>query len=161
MEDQDQLQEIFIPYTYTFDQFTVFFYGDRVFVGEKSFPIGQCTIDVMNLSAGLWDEIDRRVQQFLPAAQQLLNKKADSVVASVQEKLNAVWDVIFTLPVYRDLRIDEECSYHALENLLTEGTNGHRSSCQVQRDTPCIWNFWKGWLTLLTASADSRARSLL
>lgn len=135
MEDQDQLQEIFIPYTYTYDQFTVFFYGDRVFVGEKSFPIGQCTVDMMNLSAGIWDEIDRRVQQFLPAAQQLLSKKTDSVAASAQEKLNAVWDVIFTLPVYRDLRIDKECSYHALENLLTErgkwteiqmpGTEGH------------------------------------
>lgn len=135
MEDQDQLQEIFIPYTYTYDQFTVFFYGDRVFVGEKSFPIGQCTVDMMNLSAGIWDEIDRRVQQFLPAAQQLLSNKTDSVAASAQEKLNAVWDVIFTLPVYRDLRIDKECSYHALENLLTErgkwteiqmpGTEGH------------------------------------
>lgn len=121
MEDQDQIQEVFIPYTYTYDQFTVFFYGDRVFVGDKSFPIGQCTVDMMNLGEGIWDEIDRRVQQFLPAAQQLLSKKADSVVASAQEKLNAVWDVIFTLPVYRDLRIDEECSYHALENLLTEG----------------------------------------
>ena len=88
MEDQDQIQEVFIPYTYTYDQFTVFFYGDRVFVGDKSFPIGQCTVDMMNLGEGIWDEIDRRVQQFLPAAQQLLSKKADSVVASAQEKLS-------------------------------------------------------------------------
>ena len=76
MEDQDQIQEVFIPYTYTYDQFTVFFYGDRVFVGDKSFPIGQCTVDMMNLGEGIWDEIDRRVQQFLPAAQQLLSKKS-------------------------------------------------------------------------------------
>mgnify|MGYP000500224472 FL=1 len=32
----NQTQGIFIPYTYTYDQFTVFFYGDRVFLGEKS-----------------------------------------------------------------------------------------------------------------------------
>ena len=36
----NQTQGIFIPYTYTYDQFTVFFYGDRVFLGEKSLPTG-------------------------------------------------------------------------------------------------------------------------
>lgn len=27
-----------LDYTYTYDQFTVFFYGDRVFVGKKDYP---------------------------------------------------------------------------------------------------------------------------
>ena len=38
---EEQMKEIFIPHTYTYDQFTVFFYGDRIFVGEKDFPTGQ------------------------------------------------------------------------------------------------------------------------
>lgn len=117
---EEQMKEIFIPYTYTYDQFTVFFYGDRIFVGEKDFPTGQCSVDMMNLSEDILNTIDHRVQDFLPAAQRLLTEKTDSAAASAQEKLNAVWDVVFTLPVYRDLKLDEVCSYHALEHLLTD-----------------------------------------
>lgn len=117
---EEQMKEIFIPHTYTYDQFTVFFYGDRIFVGEKDFPTGQCSVDMMNLSEDILNTIDHRVQDFLPAAQRLLTEKTDSAVASAQEKLNAVWDVVFTLPVYRDLKLDEVCSYHALEHLLTD-----------------------------------------
>ena len=116
----NQTQGIFIPYTYTYDQFTVFFYGDRVFLGEKSLPTGQCSVDILNLDEEILMKIYQRVQDFLPAAQRLLTEKTDIAVVSAQEKLNAVWDVVFTLPGYRDLQIDRECSYHALENLLTE-----------------------------------------
>ena len=45
---EEQLR-IELDYTYTYDQFTVFFYGDQVFVGRKDYPIGQCCVDVMNL----------------------------------------------------------------------------------------------------------------
>lgn len=37
-EGSERIQEV-IPYTYTYDQFTVFFYGDHVFVGGKEYPI--------------------------------------------------------------------------------------------------------------------------
>lgn len=84
---EEQMKEIFIPHTYTYDQFTVFFYGDRIFVGEKDFPTGQCSVDMMNLSEDILNTIDHRVQDFLPAAQQLLTEKTDSAVASAQEKL--------------------------------------------------------------------------
>ena len=50
-------------YTYTYDQFTVFFYGDRVFVGKKDYPVGQCCVDVLNLGEALIDEISRRIRQ--------------------------------------------------------------------------------------------------
>ena len=46
----NQTQGIFIPYTYTYDQFTVFFYGDRVFLGEKSLPTG-CRTSCLQLNA--------------------------------------------------------------------------------------------------------------
>nr|WP_325303651.1 hypothetical protein [uncultured Oscillibacter sp.] len=64
-----------LDYTYTYDQFTVFFYGDRVFVGKKDYPIGQCCVDVMNLDESILDEIDQRVRLFIPAARKLPTEK--------------------------------------------------------------------------------------
>jgi len=54
----------------------------------------------------------------------------------VQEKLNAVWDVVFSLPLYRDLPMDERTSRNLFPMLLsdnkkwneafTEGTEGNK-----------------------------------
>jgi len=54
--------------TYTYDCFTVFFYGDHVYVGGKEYPVGQCCVDVMNLDDTIPDELDRRVRELIPAA---------------------------------------------------------------------------------------------
>ena len=48
-EGLERTQATFM-YTYTYDQFTVFFYGDHVFIGRNEYPIGQCCVDVMNLN---------------------------------------------------------------------------------------------------------------
>ena len=40
MADVSERTQATFMYTYTYDQFTVFFYGDRVFVGRKEYPIG-------------------------------------------------------------------------------------------------------------------------
>ncbi len=84
---QDRIKGI---YTYTYDQFTVFFYEDHVFIGGKEYPIGQCCVDIVNLDEAVLKEIDQRVSVFLPAAQALLKEKTDSAAALAQEKLNAV-----------------------------------------------------------------------
>ena len=60
------------------------------------------------------------MEEFIPAAQALLSKKTNSVVAFAQKKLNAVWDIIFTMPVYRDLNMDLKLSYHLLERLYEQ-----------------------------------------
>ena len=116
----EQLTRIEGVFTYTYDQFTVFFYGDHVYIGGKEFPIGQSVVDVLNMGESVLDEIDRRVREFIPAAQTLLAEKTDGAAALAQERLNAVWDVIFTLPVYRDLPMDEENSYHLFERLMAD-----------------------------------------
>lgn len=118
---EEQMERIEMPFTYTYDQFTVFFHGDHVFIGGKDFPIGQCCVDIMNLDEQVLHEVDRRVREFVPAAQALLAEKTDSAAASAQEKLNAVWDVIFALPVYRELKMDVESNYHTFERLLADG----------------------------------------
>ena len=83
---EEQMERIEIPFTYTYDQFTVFFHDDHVFIGERDVPIGQCCVDIMNLDEQVLHEINRRVREFVPAAQALLAEKTDSAAASAQEK---------------------------------------------------------------------------
>ena len=71
---------IHIPHTYTYDQFTAFFYEGRVYLSDTNYPIGQCCVDVMNMDEEVLDEIDRRVEKFIPAAWALLSKKTNSAV---------------------------------------------------------------------------------
>lgn len=66
------------------------------------------------------DEIDRRMEEFVPVARALLTEKTNSAAVFAQKKLNAVWDIIFTMPVYHDLNMDMELSYHSLERLYEQ-----------------------------------------
>ena len=116
----EQEGHISIPFTHTCDQFTTFFYDGRVYLSDTSYPIGQCCVDVANMDEEVLDEIDRRMEEFIPAARDLLSKKTNSAVAFAQKKLNAVWDIIFAMPVYRDLNMDLELSYHLLERLYEQ-----------------------------------------
>lgn len=116
----EEMERAEFEYTYTYDQFTVFFYGDRVFIGKKDYPVGQCYVDILNLDEALFDGIEQRVKEFVPAARNLLIEKADSAAALAQERLNAVWELIFALPVYRDLKMDEPCNYHTFQWLMAD-----------------------------------------
>ena len=91
-----------------------------MFVGKKDYPIGQCCVDVMNLNKATLDEIDRRVRQFIPVAQKLPIEKTGSAAALAQERLNTVWELIFALLVYRDLRMDESCCFHTFRRLMAD-----------------------------------------
>lgn len=42
-------ESICIPFTYTYDQFTTFFYDGRVYLSDTSYPIGQCCVDIANV----------------------------------------------------------------------------------------------------------------
>ena len=75
-EGSERTQATFM-YTYTYDQFMVFFYGDHVFIGGKEYPIGQCCVDVMNLNESVLKKIARRVKVCISAAVDLLTKKTD------------------------------------------------------------------------------------
>ena len=116
----EEMERTEFEYTYTYDQFTVFFYGDRVFIGRKDYPVGQCCVDILNLDESLFDEIGQRVNDFIPAARNLLIEKTDSAAALAQERLNAVWELIFALPVYRDLKTDKE-KWAQVQNPTSEG----------------------------------------
>lgn len=147
----EQLTRIEGVFTYTYDHFTVFFYDNHLYIGGKEFPIGQSVVDVLNLDESVLDEIDRRVQEFIPAAQTLLAEKTDSAAALTQERLNAVLDVLFTLPVYRDLPMDEENSYHLFELLMAD------TEKWVQMEEPTSEGrvMFQGMLASLACLADS------
>lgn len=71
----EEMERAEFEHTYTYDQFTVFFYGDRVFIGKKNYPIGQCCVDILNLDEALFAEINQRVREFVPSARNLLTEK--------------------------------------------------------------------------------------
>ena len=99
-----------------YDQFSVLFWEDNVMLGGgASFPLGQITTDFLNTDEQDIAEIDKRVREFTTGMRALLNHKNNDAVIPLQEKLNAVWDVIFTLPFYRDLPLN----IHSSRNLLT------------------------------------------
>ena len=75
-------------------------------------------MDVMNLDESILGEINRRVRLFIPAARNLPSEKTDSAAALAQERLNAVWKLIFALPVFRDLKMDEACCFHTFRRLM-------------------------------------------
>lgn len=104
----------------TFDRFSVFFTGGTVFLDGAAFPLGQLTTDVLNLDGKILTEVDRRVNHFMPAVWTLLQEKTDSAARSAQERLNAVWDLVFDLPVYRRLRLDTETAWSLFPDLLSD-----------------------------------------
>ena len=110
----------------TFDQFTVLFTKEKVFLGEKSFPLGQLTTDILNLDENVLDEIEERVNSFLPTVQALLQEKTDNAAHMAQEKLNPVWDLIFELPVYRNLKMDINTSYNLFPILSADQNKWNR-----------------------------------
>lgn len=147
----EELTHIELDYTYTYDQFTVFFYGNQVFVGKKDYPIGQCCVDVMNLAESILNEIDRRVRLFIPVARKLPTEKTDSAAALAQERLNAVWELIFALPVYRDLKMDEECCFHTFQRLMAD----NEKWVQVRDPSSEGYAIYQGMIAGLACFAES------
>ena len=137
---EEQLRHTEIPYTHIPNKFTVFFYGDRVYIGKRNYPIGQCGVDVMNMDGAVIGEIVRRAADFGEAAHALLEEDTNAAAQLAQEKLNAVWDVVFSLPVYRDLLMDRDYTHRLIELLLADRekwaqvrTPGSSAAAQYER----------------------------
>ena len=151
----EEMKRTEFEFTYTYDQFTVFFYGDRIFVGKQDYPIGQCCMDILNLDEAVFGEIARRVRELVPAARDLLTEKTDSATALAQERLNAVWELIFALPVYRNLKMDEPCNYHTFQRLMAD----KEKWAQVQDPASTGYAKYQGMLMELISFAE-RLRGL-
>lgn len=86
----------------------------------NEFPLGQLTTDVLNLDDAVLTEIDRRINDFMSAAAAIFTEKTDSAACSAQEKLNAVWDLVFELPLYRDLEMDLDTAHNLFPLLFSD-----------------------------------------
>lgn len=103
-----------------FDCFSVLFGRGELYVGGESFPLGQCATDILNLDSALLAELDRQIGMLIPAVKNLFSEKTGSAVRSAQEQLNAVWDLIFDLPVYRNLKLDKWSAYNPFPLLFSD-----------------------------------------
>ncbi len=103
-----------------FDCFSVLFGRGEVFVNSKAFPLGQCSTDILNLDSAVLTELDRRISKLMPVVKKLFREKTDSAACDLQELLNAVWDLVFTVPLYRDLSIDSWTTYNLFPLLLAD-----------------------------------------
>jgi len=74
----------------------------------------------LNLNGAALTELDRCIGALMPAVQTLFQEKTDSAARSAQELLNAVWDLVFTLPLYWELKMDLEISYHLFLLLFSD-----------------------------------------
>lgn len=119
----------------SFDCFSVLFGKGEVFLNDMIFPLGQCTTDILNIDGEVLGELDRRIEKLMPAVKSLLQEKTDSAARSAQELLCAVWDLIFSFPVYRNLNMDIWTANNLFPLLLSDpekwaevqeaGTEGH------------------------------------
>ena len=89
-----------------FDAFSVFFWDNSVHIGGRTYPLGQTTVDVLNLSTEEFDRLCDRTQAFGHAFDRMLERRDARMAEDVQAKFNAAFDVISTLPPYRDLELD-------------------------------------------------------
>ena len=103
---------------YYFDQFSVLFTENEVHIGKQHLPLGQCTTDILNMDPELLTRIHEKAQTFAPAVDRLFKEKTHAAAVVAQEKLNDLWDLMLTLPVYRDLNMDLPLSYNFLPIML-------------------------------------------
>lgn len=104
-----------------YDQFSVLFWEGNVMLGGgANFPLGQMTTDFLNLDEQLLTEIDKRVKEFSKEMRAFFKHKKSDAIIPVQEKLNAVWDVIFALPFFRNLPLDIRTSRNLFLMLLAD-----------------------------------------
>ena len=88
------------------DDFSVLFHEDRVYVGERAYPTGQCVVDILNVGEEELSAIDQALQDVYHAIQRVWKEDTKNSVQIAQEKMQEVWILVSRLPVYRDMHID-------------------------------------------------------
>ena len=105
----------------TFDDFSILFWKDRVFIGRRSYLLGQVTTDILNLDGGVLVELRDDCGAFVATARAMQEQRDRALIPDVQRKLNALIDVLFTLPPYRDLLMDEDLVRNLFPRALADG----------------------------------------
>ena len=91
--------------------FTAHFYGDSVTLGNHTFPIGQISTEILNLPENLFYDLYSKSNAAINEINRLFDlgiKKDSAFLFAVQKRLNEIFDILFTLPPYRYMKIDKE-----------------------------------------------------
>lgn len=91
-----------------FDAFAVLFQGDDLIVGEKRYPLGQITIDILNLDDRTVEKLKDASFLFSSAVQKLLESKSLDDMKEAHQAYTSYLNLWFPLPPYRDLPLDKE-----------------------------------------------------
>ncbi len=78
-------------------------------------------------------------------------RKTDSAAAFAQERLNAVWELVLTLPAYRALKLDEACYFHTFQGLMADKEKWD----QVQDPSAEGYAIYQGMMAGLACFAES------
>lgn len=92
-------------------EFTVQFFADSVNIDGSVLPLGQISIDVLNLDGNVLAALhEKNTALFTMVEQRLLRletKKDAALAEALQHRLNDVLDIVYGLPLYRSLQIDK------------------------------------------------------
>lgn len=103
-----------------FDQFPIYFSGDILLAGNRKYHLGEITTEFLNLPNEFFKSLQSKTDEFAPVAREMFASKNEKAAPAVQEKLNAVFDLLIDLPPYRDIGIDIFTSYHMLPLLIEQ-----------------------------------------
>lgn len=86
------------------DGFKASFTKKECILAEKHYPLGYFAVEYLEVDRTLLRELERLVPIFQEEFTVFLSARDPSSAALAQQALNAVWDVLIQLPVYRDLQ---------------------------------------------------------
>ena len=103
-----------------FDQFSIFFWEDKLFTGRRWYPLGEITTELLNLDSKWFEKLQSAADNFVPVAREMLAGKSKKAAPSVQEKLNIIFDLLLEVPPYRDMDLDIRTSYRVFPMLVED-----------------------------------------
>ena len=110
------------------EQFTVLFWDDFIKFDDVTLPVGQCSVDLLNIEQAQLRELRRAYVAFAEFFSRTIGsqgvKKDLALVTAVQDKMNEVWDAAFALPPFFRMKLDKEYSKSILLTLFRRDPRG-------------------------------------
>lgn len=122
------------------DLFVVLFWESHLLAWKRSYQLGEITTEYLNMNEQILCSLRERAEDVSPVFRQIIDEPDKSQAVILQEKLNAFYDVLFSLPPYRDLPMDYNGAYNIFPLLASQTdkwseamTDGTERSQQLRR----------------------------
>ncbi len=102
------------------DLFAVLFWRTHLLAGKRSYQLGEITTEYLNLDSQTVRKLSERVDELVPVLHRIMDEPDKSLAVAVQKNLNAFYDVLFSLPPYRDLPMDFNGAYNMFPMLASQ-----------------------------------------